>query len=269
MGYSVFIIGNGFDLNLGLSTSYKDYMSSDFFKRNLCSGNELFDYLDSKTSIENWIDIEKELSVASKTGISSYSSFFKEYKLLCSELINYLSTVDVSSLNRESEAYKFLERSFNENTLILNFNYTDSVKSILRGSGFSESLISRNVKHVHGSIEGGDIIFGVDDNSRIDPDHTFLYKSTSNIYDGRICRASLKEFNDLFIFGHSLGESDHMYFDFFHDLCIFEDFEKKVTLFYYKDEGKHMLYKQLHALTSNKVSRLKSNVNFEEVDLSM
>lgn len=29
---SVLIVGNGFDINLGLRTSYSDYFKSDFFK---------------------------------------------------------------------------------------------------------------------------------------------------------------------------------------------------------------------------------------------
>jgi len=273
MGHSVLIIGNGFDLNLGLRTSYKDYMSSSFFRNHLNLDNELFDYLANKTDVENWIDIEKELANFSRTK-KDYGSFKHDYFLLCETLKDYLTSLDLTNINQASEAYEFLVNSFSENTTILNFNYTNSVHHILERASFPNELILQNVTHVHGSVIGENIIFGVDDKARINADDTFLYKSTSSNYSGRVVRAALRDFDDLKIFGHSLGESDHMYFKepIFRlggDLNFGEKLDKKMALYYYEDEGKYQLYKQLHKLTMSHVAGLKDNVLFNEFDTSL
>ncbi len=56
----ILIIGNGFDLNLGLKTSYKEFVESNEFK-NLIRNNDLARYLQSVQNNQNWVDIEHEL----------------------------------------------------------------------------------------------------------------------------------------------------------------------------------------------------------------
>ena len=70
----LFILGNGFDLDLNLKTSYYDFLDSHYFKNNTTpffSRNSLdmskseiniFDYLKYKNDINGWIDVEKELA---------------------------------------------------------------------------------------------------------------------------------------------------------------------------------------------------------------
>jgi hypothetical protein len=266
MAQSVIIIGNGFDLNLGLPTSYQDFMSSSFFTDNLNSGNSLFDYLSEKNNIQSWIDIETELATYSDN-LNEGSPFFKEYSLLCESLKSYLNTLDFDEINHESVAYEFLVNTFDKDTIILNFNYTNTVQYILTNNKFSKKLISKNVKHIHGSVKDNNIIFGIDDNSRINPNDTFLYKSTSKYYNGREVRLALNDFEKLAVFGHSLGESDHMYLKTaFFRLSQNNSLEKDITMYYHTENGKFQLYKQLHKLTHSGVSGLKDNVNFHEFD---
>lgn len=58
---SALIIGNGFDLSLGLSTSYMDFVNSDEFQILLNMQNQLAIYLKVNAELQNWIDIENEL----------------------------------------------------------------------------------------------------------------------------------------------------------------------------------------------------------------
>ena len=61
---TVLIIGNGFDKNIGMPTSYKEFMGSEEFKDLITKDNSvLAKYLDYKKSHDgtNWIDLEKEL----------------------------------------------------------------------------------------------------------------------------------------------------------------------------------------------------------------
>ena len=57
------VIGNGFDINLGLPTSYADFVKSTHFDDMVKRGNELAKHLKSKFELQNWIDIENELKI--------------------------------------------------------------------------------------------------------------------------------------------------------------------------------------------------------------
>ena len=74
------IIGNGFDINLGLPTSYTDFVKSTHFNDMVKRGNELAKYLKSKFELQNWIDIENELKTYSLE--RSDASFKSNYELL-------------------------------------------------------------------------------------------------------------------------------------------------------------------------------------------
>lgn len=265
---NVYIIGNGFDLNLGLKTSYRDFLHSDFFTKNVGVGNELFDYLNELNNGSNWVDIEKELENYSMNK-SGDSKFLSDYKRLCESLKKYIKSIDISSMDHNSEAYKlFSSNELGRDFTVVNFNYTDSVLHILKSNGYPDT-VSDNILHVHGSAEIDEIIFGVDDKARISDQHTFLYKSTSSLYDGKSCIDALEGFQSLHIFGHSLGESDHMYFRFFLNLTLRAALEdvKEINIYHYDDGAKYALYKQLHTLTHNDVSGLKNKTKFKDIDL--
>lgn len=64
---TLFVLGNGFDLDLGLKTSYNDYLTSDEFKNigvNKCDCRYLAEFVyDIKKSNEkdenHWFDLEQ------------------------------------------------------------------------------------------------------------------------------------------------------------------------------------------------------------------
>lgn len=267
----VFIIGNGFDLNLGLETSYKDFIGSSFFTRNLGeNGLSLFNYL-NEVNKSNWIDIEKELAIYSKQGLGN-QNFLNEYEKLCDELKSYIKSIELKNVDHEAHAYQVLEKiDWRDDFIILNFNYTNSVSFILSMLNVPKQVIKDSVIHVHGSAHADEIIFGVDDRSEIDDDHSFLRKSTSSIYSGRRVRKALDNFRTLSIFGHSLGESDHMYFQFFRDIIYTfrgQSSDKTINLYHYGKDAKYSLFKQLHILTERKTGTLKDKIEFNEIDVS-
>lgn len=61
----ILVIGNGFDKNVGLNTTYSDFIDSDEFKK--ISGNDpgspagLSKYLVNVHGLQNWVDVEHEL----------------------------------------------------------------------------------------------------------------------------------------------------------------------------------------------------------------
>lgn len=60
---SALIIGNGFDLSLGLSTSYMDFVNSDEFQILLNMQNQLAIYLKVNAELQFWFVINMEYSI--------------------------------------------------------------------------------------------------------------------------------------------------------------------------------------------------------------
>ncbi|WP_417528158.1 AbiH family protein [Marinomonas shanghaiensis] len=271
----VLIIGNGFDLNLGLKTSYRDFIGSKFFTRNLGDSSlPLFAHLE-EVDKTNWIDIEKELESYSKSGVETYA-FLLEYKKLCEELKSYIKSIELEDVDQSSHAYRLLENISREQFLILNFNYTNSVEVILNSLGVPPYKIDESIIHVHGSVKQDDIIFGVDDDARINNEHSFLRKTSSSLYDGEQVMQALNDFERLSIFGHSLGESDHMYFKCFQNLAIgigrqsrARNQRESLNLYYYDEMAKYQLLSQIYTLSGRKMGQLKDNLaSFKEIDVS-
>lgn len=87
----IIIIGNGFDLSLDLKTSYKNFIESDCFNSLLKKNNSLALYLNEKQEINNWVDIEKELTNYSKQTKENKSKVRNDFKELKNALIDYLN----------------------------------------------------------------------------------------------------------------------------------------------------------------------------------
>lgn len=86
----IIVIGNGFDLSLGLKTSYKDFIQSENFNLLVEKENTLALYLDKKKEINNWVDIEKELTNYSKQIKDDKKTVKDDFKELKNLLIDYL-----------------------------------------------------------------------------------------------------------------------------------------------------------------------------------
>lgn len=264
---NIFVIGNGFDLSLGLPTAYPDFLNSDFFKKNLESC-ELFNQINEKANLEKWIDVEAELAKISKKNENN-PNFLRDYKLLCNCLSEYIDSQPIESINRESPAYNLLKTHYSpSNSFIANFNYTNTVQFILNELSVPLNAIDASVCHVHGQSSKKNLIFGVDDNARIHEDHTFLYKSTLNSDGGRDVKHALENTNRVFFFGHSLGESDNMYFEQFFMLNCMYNKQVELHFYYYSETGLFELHKQLHRLTGSQVCKLKGNNIFYVHDTS-
>ena len=124
----VVVIGNGFDLNLGLQTSYADFIGSQYFG-GLSEYSELNKYLSNRLNIVKWIDLE--LALVDYVNESNHPNLNADFGALADALGRYLSDLDLSNLPKTSPAYKFIEELVNDgvsyidnfDTTILNFNY--------------------------------------------------------------------------------------------------------------------------------------------------
>src|SRR5690554_2661763 len=83
----IVVIGNGFDVNLGLKTKYSDFIQSSAFQEEMIS-NSLFKYLFTQYTQNNgWIDAEIELKNYTKSNPENYH---EEFKILKQKLTQYL-----------------------------------------------------------------------------------------------------------------------------------------------------------------------------------
>lgn len=268
------VIGNGFDINLGLPTSYADFVKSTHFDDMVNRGNELAKHLKSKFDLQNWIDIENELKSYSLE--KSDASFKFNYELLTYALINYLENLDYSLMKRTSAAYRLIESisescdSFN----ILDYNYTKSIELILRNNFVNEDTIKNSLIKVHGEAAKNDIIFGVEDRASIKPEHVFLRKAYPRHYKALNLHTIFEKSKRIIFFGHSLGETDHTYFhNLFRDSCQDGNYysqrtvNKSFDFIYYKEDGYHKLMQQIDALTSNNLTAFRqfNKVLFKDV----
>lgn len=265
---NVFVIGNGFDLSLGLPTSYGDFIKSSQFTTHLAS-SKLFRHIHDKAYLERWVDIEAELADISQNETDD-PNFLQDYKSLCASLSSYINSIDISKMNKTSPAYDLFRSNYRPSeSYVANFNYTNTVQFILNELSIEKEEIDSCVHHIHGECRNNSIIFGVNDDAKVNPEHVFLYKSTANQDGGRGIKQALKNASRIFFFGHSFGESDHMYLeDLFLNLRL-QEMNVELHFYHYGEAGYLDLHKKFQLLTSNNVSNFKSNNYFNAHDTSI
>ena len=267
---TIVVIGNGFDLNLGLPTSYQDFIKSPQFQRLLQTDNHLYTYLKDKYHLQNWVDIENELQKYSYDYTATNREEFRlEYNELCRCLCSYLNNVDLQGINKDSFAYKTLCNFINEEQVtIINFNYTDTVKHIIMDANLSAMNNGIEIYNIHGSALKYDIVFGVEDTAQINNDDVFLLKATQHAFKPIDLASKLEVAKNVVFLGHSLGSTDHHYFfKFFTRQAIDYANRKTIIITCYKEEGRLNIWKSIRKLTQNSPTELQIRNNVNIVDL--
>lgn len=271
------IIGNGFDLNLGLPTSYSDYMDSKYFNEllngnGLTNGNMICVALKEGKGLNNWIDVENDLKRISKS-LAGRKEFKDEFNELKNSLVAYFREyLESASFDTNTIAYEFICSNNIENSLIIDFNYTDSVSSLIKVSkNLSEDEIAQRVIKIHGSWKNNDIILGVEDGAEIAGGHHYIQKANHINYEGFDLKRLLVNINKLTVFGHSLGPTDHMYFKpFFQERSGYYESpgDGIFELYHYGQQSFDELMGNIKILTDDNTSKFRQNLNFIPIDSS-
>lgn len=203
----VHIIGNGFDLNQGLPTSYAHFY--EYYLQLIPKENEpesvmrFRELLEEKLLEERtdeWADLEKTLGRLTSE-FENVDDYEAAYLDVYTHLMVYLNKVYQHSLvqkfeNQEKTLYADLYQPWQHLTLadkervesiipirenfyvsIINFNYTDTINRISDLSTKEGIIIGRTqnsaayyvgCKHIHHTLAGNDIILGVDNVSQIE-----------------------------------------------------------------------------------------------------
>lgn len=267
------IIGNGFDINLGLPTGYENFIESAQFETLINHGNQLAVHLKNNYNLRNWIDIEKELSLYSMEGATE--SYKKEYDDLSASLTDYINDIDYLKMKKHGAAYDLMHQiAKGKNFIILDFNYTKSIRLLLSNFGLSDERIELCHLKVHGEAEKRNIVFGVEDNAPIKPEHVFIRKAYNKSFKALNFTELYKNVSSVMFFGHSLGESDHTYFkELFQNSCLNisgtlqSTYRKNFYFFHYKEDGYYRLMQQLDTLTYTSLTTFRQYNNIEFIDV--
>jgi len=268
MGKKVFIVGNGFDLDLGLHTSYREFAQCDFWpiKEEDCKKSFLAQRLE-KDKKENWFDLENSLldyaqiatdySEKQKILLPSYYDDKQTYLNVKNALFKFVSNHELLKAKKESMSAKVLE-VISSNAIfdiVLSFNYTD-LGAICEKLGYNKI----RYKHVHGSCADNSIILGVASNYELKQDYDYLYKAFDTYYRSPNVRYALQNVEDVVFYGHSLGRQDFDYFQDFFMSCCKEGMKQEDSVnitFFTKDEDSELqLKRQLRSMISEGYGRL-------------
>lgn len=217
-----FLVGNGFDIGLGLKTKYTDFINRYVSKK--VSVGPTIDELKAKIEKRDldWGDAEYafgqlDFDELGEDVESAYRESLHDFQMSLEEYLAEESSRFVVDEIKTHELRDALLKSIvdivatpNDKTIlrdkkviqlsVVNFNYTDTVDRILGGKGSPVgynigggqlAVEVSNIVHPHGSL-GQDILFGVDNPDQIaNPDLKYLSKSEG--YLVKSARAKLGE----------------------------------------------------------------------------
>lgn len=276
----ILILGNGFDMDLGLKASYRDFMNnSQYWPFDSMKDISPLGEMLREIKEQNWYDIEQALLKFAKTYAQSYHPFDHnpkvfidcrcDYELLVNSLREYLENQqDNCEIKTDSVAFKILKSLLNDTFLdvIYSFNYTDLNKMIARTS--LQHPFNVPVVNVHGKLNDETLILGVNEKEDLSyPQFQFLYKTFNRSYQSNNLRYDILTAQEVIIFGHSLSEVDYSYFeDFFFSLCQRDEdkvVKRKVTIFTYDETSELQIKRWLRSMNQVQIELLYGYNDFQ------
>jgi len=252
----ILILGNGFDLDMGLKTRYSDFAKSpewDNLYRTFKRVNEsnLAGFLKKKATEQNWFAIEdclaeyaqKKIEQQDFSCVSDDKWFFE---LLEESLETYLDLVSQDMKDKNHLATRLLEM-MNERKIfdkVYSFNYI-SHEALHRWCGCN---YERDVCYIHQKLYCG-IVLGVAEKDITDNRYSFLRKVSHSQYPFTNLGRYLMLADEVVIYGHSLNSIDFDYFRAFFQECSKYHpnvSPKKVTIITRNDESVQAIKDNLH-----------------------
>lgn len=250
---NIFIIGNGFDLDLGLKTSYSDFAKSSFWpQQEGYTIPYLKTFLEKKREAETWFDIEQSLTDYAQKTNSNILSFISKWRYnsqsdkcyfdkIKDALCSYIKEQQEGDIKQSSVAKRVLESVISNGFFdsIYSFNYTD-LNVLAKKIGINSEI---KYNHIHGEISNKSIILGVNE-TQIKNGYDFLQKIKSEYYRSHNIRNDLDKAKEVVFFGLSLPGIDYVYFEKFFKAQSekepLEDMEKKNITIFTKDENSRL-----------------------------
>ena len=289
----VMIIGNGFDMDLGLKTSYREFANSDFWPfqdtfllkegldRPLYS--PLIEEL-SKAKINNWFDFEEVLRQFGMKAFKDYgndypSATIDKYALelfclglknyLCHEMSSYFSNPNRIEKSRKSYAKKVISEMIYSGATVYSFNYTDldklvyySIEDNPTKEGFRKwTRVNRNFYQIHGTVYSNNIVLGVEEQCVIPSTLFFIKKVAQHNFRETSILSDLKEADKVVFFGHSLGNIDACYFQEFFTLLSERDLKngKEIEIYTYDENSIQQIKDNIQKMNGQRYLQFANN----------
>lgn len=254
---TLIILGNGFDLDLGWKTSYKDFFQAkldSFYQYNNLS------YIKQMIDGECWFNLEGYLRQCVLSVEQADVKLLNDFWQICSNfMLDYFNkNISEFKTNYNSCAYHLMTAL--KNSIVYTFNYTNPFEK----EGITEPEIHFIHGKLKGSINGTQLKLGVDmgvvQQNYLSKDDYLkpLLKSDSNTEkDGLLCQ--LKKSHNIIIYGHSLSITDSDYFKLFFEYITSNRFtSKSLYLVVYDANGLQMIKNNME----------EYGISFDEIQFS-
>jgi len=222
----IYVIGNGFDIDLGWRTSYKEFYDSKLvrWKIHFPSGEDCLPVYLLDHAGENWYDLERTIFdyclLKSQGDLDEelMNKDYRDYLSIKGQLERFVGECSNKQVVVESKAYEMLKSYMEERSRdqlpndmlpeLISFNYTPLskvAKQIAPKADFKYIPI-------HGTIEKNSCIFGFHDDNRIKGLYRDMQKSMDDNYDPGKIMPLLMDARSITFFGLSMGYIDAIYF---------------------------------------------------------
>ncbi len=255
MSKRLLIIGNGFDIDLGLKTRYSDFAKSKYWEKLVENtygvDQDLLNALKEAKETEAWFDIEKTMN----DYVRAIRPEFLETDIVDKDKKSFVDVSDaLSKYLKEEQASRSIKKSSYAAQVLqmvtdvggfeyYTFNYT-RLGSIANACGVK--VDSSHITHVHGSLENDSIILGVltDPANQIHEQYSFMYKDNSRFYSSNNMYEDFEKAEDIIFFGHSINGMDFPYFKefFIKQSGMTGEYKRKhITIFTYDDASNQQI----------------------------
>lgn len=225
------IIGNGFDIDMGLPSKYSDFIKSpewkkvahtlDMFPTKDYLDHSLINHLQNAANKDNWFDIEEEIHKFvlkhKKCSDIEIRDIKAEFDILKKNLKDYLKRVS-NDRRKETErlSYQLLFQLQRCPLSIIEifFNYTHP--GMFMPTPLYYNINQCKFTYVHGNLNKGDIVLGCDlqEGEQVNRQLSFMYKYNMLKTTNHVAR-NLLSAKEIIFFGHSVNEMDFRYFKAF------------------------------------------------------
>lgn len=299
----VFVIGNGFDMDLNLETGYKSFLESkDFtahineynvdtlkeYARNfrfrdnigrehftlLIEPSSIFDVLKAKATLENWYDVEKQLAL-----IAYNQNNVKNLSRSNDKFLDLLPITKDSYYQLHYALHDYLNSLSYDNISTDSIAYKlfqvlNQYPNFVHVKSFNYTGLNRifsgknnlNVDHIHGELSGNSLIIGIQDDLDINPSYNYMIKSFSEHFRSHNLIYDLEDADEVIFFGHSLGETDYHYFqDFFQKQTdrFRANKDLRLSIFTYDHKSRMDILQQLRNMNNKKTDMLFALCDFQ------
>lgn len=226
------IVGNGFDIDMGLPSRYSDFIRSKewndavsgfniYLQQKDYQNHSLIAQLQMASTNSQWFDIEQEIHrfIVShpdntKKDVRDIRSEFEVIKKALTNYLKRITSTFTADNSKISTALHYRMRECPLTVTEIYFNYTyphQYIKLPIQQEIFNGA--QHWVTFVHGSLKDYDIVLGCDlqEGEQVNRQLSFMYKYNQLKKANHIAR-NILEAKEIIFFGHSINEMDFGYF---------------------------------------------------------